>query len=361
MNTISPELRGRAQAGDVEAQIALALAFEAEGDARQARAWFAGAAKAGSLTALRMLAMNLLSYDPVVERDGVEMLRTAAARGDPEAEHICGMLAAQDGTLDRRWSIALGHVQRAAEAGLPVARAALELIARPGPVCGSESPRWSRLARLVDADSLVQPLEPAAVLSGSPRILVFERFATPKLCDWLVERARPRIERARVYDPDTGKGGHIRRTRTNTSADFGVAHSDLVLMLLRNRIANCAGLPLDSLESTSVLHYSPGEEFTPHYDFLDTSIPGFASDLAANGQRVATFLVYLNDDYAGGETEFPVLELRFKGRKGDALLFWNVDENGKPDVRTRHAGTPPSEGEKWVLSQWLRKRPQRRG
>ena len=76
-------------------------------------------------------------------------------------------------------------------------------------------------------------------------------------------------------------------------------------MLVRNRIANSAGLPLESLESASILHYSPGEEFSPHYDFLDTSVPGFAQEVAAKGQRVATFLVYLNEDYAGGETEFP--------------------------------------------------------
>ena len=40
--------------------------------------------------------------------------------------------------------------------------------------------------------------------------------------------------------------------------------------------------------------------------------------------------------------------------KGDAVLFWNVDAAGQPDVRTLHAGLEPARGEKWVLSLWLR-------
>jgi hypothetical protein len=89
-------------------------------------------------------------------------------------------------------------------------------------------------------------------------------------------------------------------------------------------------------------------------DFLDPSEPGYLQDLRENGQRAATFLLYLNDDYEGGETEFPNLSWRYKGRKGDALLFWNVNASGAPDPRMLHAGRPPASGEKWIWSQWLR-------
>ena len=70
-----------------------------------------------------------------------------------------------------------------------------------------------------------------------------------------------------------------------------------------------------------------------------------------------TFLVYLNDDYAGGETEFPRLGIQHKGRRGEGLYFINVLPNGAPDERTWHAGRPPLSGEKWILSQFLRNRP----
>jgi hypothetical protein len=32
----------------------------------------------------------------------------------------------------------------------------------------------------------------------------------------------------------------------------------------------------------------------------------------------------------------------------------NTDETGRPDRRTMHVGLPPTRGEKWLLSQWIR-------
>jgi hypothetical protein len=72
------------------------------------------------------------------------------------------------------------------------------------------------------------------------------------------------------------------------------------------------------------------------------------------GQRALTVLIYLNDDYAGGDTAFPMLGRSFKGRKGDALIFWNLAQDGAPDGRTLHIGTAPTKGEKWLFSQWIR-------
>jgi hypothetical protein len=139
---------------------------------------------------------------------------------------------------------------------------------------------------------------------------------------------------------------------------FDIVQSDLILLALRERIAKLARLQAEEFEPTMVLHYTPGQSFAPHFDFVEPSAPYLAHDIAQHGQRVATFLLYLNDDFEGGETEFLDLGWRFKGRKGDALLFWNVDSNGRPEQRTLHAGLQPTRGEKWVLSQWMRSRSQ---
>lgn len=79
--------------------------------------------------------------------------------------------------------------------------------------------------------------------------------------------------------------------------------------------------------------------------------------MAGHGQRILTFLLYLNDDFEGGETEFPLAGIRHKGKKGDALFFWNVHPDGRLDRQTLHAGLPPGIGEKWLLSQWVRNKP----
>jgi prolyl 4-hydroxylase len=76
------------------------------------------------------------------------------------------------------------------------------------------------------------------------------------------------------------------------------------------------------------------------------------------GQRIKTCLVYLNDDLEGGETDFPRLKIRFRGHTGEALIFDNVTSAGTGDMNTMHTGLPPTRGEKWLLSQWIRSKPQ---
>lgn len=112
-------------------------------------------------------------------------------------------------------------------------------------------------------------------------------------------------------------------------------------------------MPVEHFEVAKLLHYDPGQTFMRHSDFLK---PGAEMDveIAARGQRVATFLLYLNDDYDGGETEFMDAGFKFKAGKGDALMFLNVDARGEPDPMSMHAGVPTTRGEKWVLSLWLR-------
>jgi hypothetical protein len=128
------------------------------------------------------------------------------------------------------------------------------------------------------------------------------------------------------------------------------------VLAARARIAATVGVPAAALEPIQVLHYAPGQTFERHYDFLDPDMPAFAAEIARAGQRLATFLVYLNDDFIGGETDFPLLDLRHRGAAGDALMFANLEPAGAPDRRMLHAGLPPASGEKWLLSQWIRDR-----
>ena len=57
------------------------------------------------------------------------------------------------------------------------------------------------------------------------------------------------------------------------------------------------------------------------------------------------------------KTEMPELGISHQGQKGEGLFFVNAHPNGDPDRRTVHAGRPPTQGEKWVVSQFMRSRP----
>lgn len=196
---------------------------------------------------------------------------------------------------------------------------------------------------------------PRERLSAEPRISVARGLLPVAACAWLIQRAQGRTRPAQTFD--AGSGSARREAgRSNSAWALELADLDLVVLLARARIAATAGVPAGALEPIQVLHYAPGQVFDRHYDFLDPEIPGYAAEIARGGQRIATVLTYLNADYQGGETDFPLAGLRFRGEPGDGLLFANVDLAGAPDRQTLHAGLAPTSGEKWLLSQWVRDR-----
>ena len=108
-----------------------------------------------------------------------------------------------------------------------------------------------------------------------------------------------------------------------------------------------------------VLHYDVGQQITPHFDFIDVNAPDYEQQIREQGQRMITFLLYLNDDYSGGETTFPELGLVNRGAPGDGLYFINAHPDGAADRNMLHTGSPPTAGEKWIVSQFIRNIPLR--
>ncbi len=140
-------------------------------------------------------------------------------------------------------------------------------------------------------------------------------------------------------------------------AAFAPQHRDLVLAVIQERAAWLTGIPVEFHEPPNVISYEPGQEFSLHTDFIDPRVPEFQAELQEMGQRTATIVTYLNEDFEGAETLFPDAQVKFRGRTGDAVVFSNVLRDGSPDYNTRHAGLPPTRGRKWVLSQWMRSKP----
>lgn len=273
--------------------------------------------------------------------DGKTCLESAAARGHAGAEAQLALLAAFGVMQVRSVAAAIAHLRRAAALGRESARRELALLLRGGAD--------------INVTALGTP-PPARQVADSPRIQVFEGFATAAECDWLIETARDSLRRARVYRRDAA-GYAEADSRTNLEADYIFGNASVALSLVRDRIAAAAGIPTGQFEIAKLLHYEPGQQFAVHGDFQETTSPALAREVEHRGQRIATFLLYLNDDYEGGETDFPRIGFRYRGARGDALLFFNVDAVGQPNHDSVHAGLPTTRGEKWLLSQWMRSKP----
>jgi prolyl 4-hydroxylase len=298
-------------------------------------------------------AMSLLGYQMLSGRDapldrvaGVRMTMAAADKGEAAACAVAAALVAAGVFGAPDWPRALNYLRQAAQAGVPTAQAQLRLLA------GRAGDDWRSLRREIDIKAWRAAPQPR-ILSDEPKVSAFERVASPEVCDWIIARARERLAPAKVYDSGGGKAVGARRS--NSAFELGLADLDLVILALRERLAALAGLPVMNLNAPQVLHYAVGQSFERHVDFFDPAIPAQALNIARVGQRAATVLVYLNDEgLEGGETDFPLVPLRYRGQRGDALVFFNLDRAGQPDRRTLHAGLPPIRGEKWLLSQWIR-------
>lgn len=233
----------------------------------------------------------------------------------------------------KSWSEALDLLARAAEAGEPEAERELALV--------TQAP----IAQLLEAPE-------ADLLSTIAQIGACAGFAPPGFSEWLIDRAADRLVEASVNAP-----GDARAVRTARDAAFGPRNRDLVLAIMQERAASLTGVAIEFHEPPNVISYEPGQEFSLHTDFIDPRPEQFQAELRQLGQRTATIVTYLNEDFEGAETVFPDAGVQYRGKTGEAIVFSNVLRDGSPDYNTRHAGLPPSSGRKWVLSQWIRSRP----
>lgn len=230
------------------------------------------------------------------------------------------------------WEEALRLLEAAANAGEPDAGHQLQLVTQ------------------MPLEQMLSPPAPER-LSAQARVATARGFAPPGFSEWLIDRAKDRLEAALANDAD---GEAVRTART---CAFGPQERDLVLAVLQERAARLLGVPVACHEPPNAISYEPGQEYRQHADFIEPSIPQFQAELQRLGQRVATVVTYLNEDFDGAETVFPDLDIRFRGRRGDAIYFANVLSDGSPDYLTSHCALPPTRGRKWVLSQWIRTKP----
>lgn len=215
----------------------------------------------------------------------------------------------------------------------------------------STNPMAARQRELIAAMNLTVDGDPVAVpqgrpISEKPQITLFRQLLTARECTYLIETAEPMMISSDVIDPATGR--FMRHPiRTSDAAAFPLIDENPAIHALNRRIAAATDTLVAQGEPVQILRYRPGQEYKAHYDALPET----------DNQRRFTVLVYLNEDYGGGETHFFSNGMSIRGQTGDAILFVNADSQGQPDAAARHAGLPVTKGAKYLASRWIRARP----
>ena len=318
----------------------------------------AAATRAGDLQAMSELGHRLLIGDraPRLVPHALSLIAEAARGGDGRALARVAALTAAGAHLPQNWPESLRLLGAAAAAGDESARGQIRCLQ---PTAHSQEDEakvdWHTLAARVRLDDWLCAAPCVPLHAKVHRVL---NLAPAPVCAWLIRRAHGRLEPARVYDAVIRRD-LVHEMRTNTLADFDYATLDVVQFLVQARMSHSCGYRMQHFEAPMVMHYDVGQQISPHFDFIDANAPDYEQQIREQGQRMITFLLYLNDGYAGGETTFPKLGIVNRGTLGDGLFFINAHDDRAPDRTMLHTGSPPTAGEKWIVSQFIRDIPLR--
>lgn len=157
----------------------------------------------------------------------------------------------------------------------------------------------------------------------SSDIILFREGFTKHECEYILDTIEeyPSWEEAKTFgDIDNyrktkvdylanryGNNSQLFRAHSIIGYNFKVAFEHLMHFYKKNERES--HLFYTSDEGVQILKYEPGEYYHEHIDS------------GPKVKRIHSCVMFLNDNYLGGEIVFPRQEIKFKGQTGDIIFF----------------------------------------
>ena len=180
---------------------------------------------------------------------------------------------------------------------------------------------------------------------------VFTDVITEEEKKYILEKAEPMFARSSVVGSD-------KPSDARTSETAWIHKDDPVVGPMMKRICDQFGVPIENSESLQIVKYKPGTYYREHHDSCCDDNDACKNFAGNAGQRIRTILVYLNDDFEGGETHFPTLNKKLKAPPRGAVVLHPMS-NTTPEAchpKALHAGLPVTTGEKYICNIWIREK-----
>lgn len=190
-------------------------------------------------------------------------------------------------------------------------------------------------------------------LHTAPLLIEIDDFLTHEECDSVINIQWGFREAEFMVD-----GVPRRLSSRNSSYTFDALN---VLSDIRQKVIDFCNPRLSQFdmkdtnyEQLSIQRYQVGQRYEPHFDFFN--VPWISTPPIEN-DRVATLIIYLNDDFKGGDTTFPRLNIDVNPKKGKAAYFDYSTTDEAERSNTIHGGSEVLEGTKYIITSWIRKYP----
>lgn len=136
-------------------------------------------------------------------------------------------------------------------------------------------------------------------------------------------------------------------TRTSSTVFLG-EDDDPIVGRVFAKVSRLLGASRDRFEDIQVIRYHVGQKYDAHYD------PCYRCQQDEKDLlREWTVLMYLNDDFQGGSTDFPLAGASVAPKRGMAAVFRSM-VGGKIVRQSKHQSQPVTDGTKWAATVWVR-------
>jgi prolyl 4-hydroxylase len=198
-------------------------------------------------------------------------------------------------------------------------------------------------------------------------ITKFHSFLSNVECDAIINFSNKKgMKKSKVYS-QTNNGTSLINLDSRISEQLWLSdndtNEDYEIQKIVNKIhtlnESITKIPKINQENIQVVKYNKGGFYKEHYDACSYDAEKCKNMNNNSGQRITTLLIYLNDNFEGGETKFTheKVKLNVKPEKGMAILFYNVSSKDNDIVHplSLHTGSELLSGEKWICNVWSHK------
>jgi predicted 2-oxoglutarate/Fe(II)-dependent dioxygenase YbiX len=302
---------------------------------------------------------HTLSENPHITRD-IEKYGLGTARSLKEYESFCGVDFRQRIVSDRalrcgfiedlsRYLDNPIHIPEIDDAPKPIAEAAEEITVKAEPSLFPMFDQPLAIKRLMGTEPNGRNLN---IDNAAPEgVMIVYDYLDAKACTTLKKYADSQaFTDLYVVDPKKTTAETIVTQRDEGRITNHVEIDGKALEILNifndvycNRMASFYDVNFEWYERPQILRYPPGGKYDQHADADHWEA---ATDTWSRVQdRDYSVLLYLNDEYEGGELELVNQKLRLKPKPGMLLAF-------PSDHRYLHAALPTTSGLRYVIVSW---------
>tara|TARA_B100000902_G_scaffold398017_1_gene463474 strand:+ start:200 stop:925 length:726 start_codon:yes stop_codon:yes gene_type:complete len=189
------------------------------------------------------------------------------------------------------------------------------------------------------------------VKNESINIIEIEDFLKEKEINFILNSCK-KFKKSKILDSENNNY----RTSETCLLPNSIYNKYPIIINIKKRIGRFLNINWLNIEHLQIVKYDKGQEYKHHFDCFIPNTERYYKENLHGGQRIYTCLIYLNNDFTGGETYFVNTNIKITPKKGKAIFWRNTNsQDNFPNMLSCHCGKPVKTGTKYACNFFIRK------